>query len=387
MIRLFYEVPRKLLKTLFRKALGTYFWKLWWKTVLSSNEIKSILIINTNRLGDVVLTEPMTRAISQHFVNAEITLFVDESLVEFSKLLFKSDKVIGINPRVKSIIAHHAYYRSLKFDLVVSPYYNLKQVILSIFISAKAYVGYFSEKGIGGGFHSSNSLDILNLPYKPTTVSLKKHNHISNWPKGVLEGLLGNANDYRPRIDKQSLEGKVNEKIKSVLENFSGALIALHIGSRWKYRRWPEESVVKFANSYSGRKNVCIVFLGDDLDKDEFARIEPQLIAERINFVGQLSIIETCFVISQCDLFIGPDSGLLHCAAALNVPSVGLYGPNLPEVSAPISDNAKILFHRMPCCPCDQVICDQGENRCMKKISVDTVMKTAEELFTPIGSN
>jgi ADP-heptose:LPS heptosyltransferase len=305
--------------------------------------------------------------------------------VEFSKLLFNTDKVIGINPSVGSIIAQHAYYRSLKFDLIISPYYNLKQVILSIFIGAKAYVGYFKEKGMGGGFHSSNSLDILNLPHKPTTVSLGKHNHISNWPKGVLEGLLGSAGDYHPRITKQSLESKVSGKMKSDLRNLSGTLIALHIGSRWKYRRWPIESVVKFANSLIERKNVCIVFLGDEFDKEEFEKIDPQVITKKVNFVGQLSIIETCFVISQCDIFIGPDSGLLHCAAALDVPSVGLYGPNLPEVSAPISDNTKILFHRMPCCPCDQVICDQGENRCMKKISVDSVMKTAGEFFIDVG--
>lgn len=378
MIRFFYEVPRKLLKTAFRKALGIYFWKLWWKVPLSPNEVRSILIINTNRLGDMVFTEPMVRAIRQHFANADITLLVDQYLVDFSKLLFNSDKVIGLNPHVNSIIANHAYYRSLKFDLIISPYYNLKQVILSIFISAKAYVGYFSERGIGGGFHSSNNLEVLNLPYKPTTVGLEKHDHISNWPKGVLEGLLGSAGDYRPRITKQSLNLKANEKIKSIFVNLSGTLIALHIGSRWKFRRWPIEAVVKFANSYRHRNNVSIVFLGDESDKEEFVKIEPQVVARKINFVGQLSIIETCYVISQCSLFIGPDSGLLHCAAALNIPSIGLYGPNLPEISAPISDRAKILFHRMPCCPCDQVTCDQGENRCMKKISVDTVIKNAE---------
>jgi ADP-heptose:LPS heptosyltransferase len=381
MIRLFYEMPRRLLKALFRKTLGIYFWRGWWKTTLAPNEIKSILIINTNRLGDVVLTEPMARTIRQHFVNAEFTLFVDETLVEFSKLLFNTNKVIGINPHVSSIIANHTYYRSLKFDLIVSPFYNLKQVILSIFIDAKAYVGYFTEKGMGGGFHSSNNLDIINLPYKPITVSLNKHSHISNWPKSVLTGLFGEANEYHPRITIQSLDARVKKEIKSVFHNLPGTLIALHIGSRWKYRRWPIESVVKFANSYSNRDNVHIVFLGDESDREEFVKIGPQVTAKKINFVGKLSIIETCFVISQCSVFIGPDSGLLHCSAALNVPSVGLYGPNLPEVSAPISDNAKILFHRMPCCPCDQVICDQGENRCMKKISVDTVINTAQDLL------
>jgi heptosyltransferase-1 len=50
-----------------------------------------------------------------------------------------------------------------------------------------------------------------------------------------------------------------------------------------------------------------------------------------MNLVGDLEILETSAVASLCDAVLGGDTGLLHIANSVGVPSVGLFGPTLPE--------------------------------------------------------
>ena len=79
-------------------------------------------------------------------------------------------------------------------------------------------------------------------------------------------------------------------------------------------------------------------------------------------------------VFEACTLVVGLDSGAVHIAAAVGVPTVVLFGPAEPDRVRPISDrSAVVIKDGYWCRPCDQVHCAQPENNCMDALEVDSV--------------
>jgi ADP-heptose:LPS heptosyltransferase len=94
-----------------------------------------------------------------------------------------------------------------------------------------------------------------------------------------------------------------------------------------------------------------------------------------------LTLSELKTVTAGLNLFIGPDSGPLHIAAALGTPSVGIYGPNTSARSGPLAANVRIVELPLSCRPCNQNRpCPHGV-RCLAGITPEMVMEAARELL------
>lgn len=96
-----------------------------------------------------------------------------------------------------------------------------------------------------------------------------------------------------------------------------------------------------------------------------------------VDFVGKLDILSTIRVISQCDLIVCPDMGLMHVADALGIPIVLLAGPTPITKSGPLVSRYEVVRNFYACAPCFQSqfwgICkDKG---CMSSITVDQVLE------------
>lgn len=94
------------------------------------------------------------------------------------------------------------------------------------------------------------------------------------------------------------------------------------------------------------------------------------------NFVDKLDIFETAFVISQCDLMVCVDTGLMHLADSLGVPLVLLAGPTFITKAGPVLSKYKVVRKFISCAPCYQTglwnICTSS--KCMKMIEVEDVL-------------
>ena len=90
------------------------------------------------------------------------------------------------------------------------------------------------------------------------------------------------------------------------------------------------------------------------------------------------SIEELIHAIDAADIFIGNDSGPAHIANLLNKKTIVLWGPGNYERIRPLGENVEILMEDVDCRPCkqygDSEKCPQGENICLQKISVETVL-------------
>lgn len=87
-------------------------------------------------------------------------------------------------------------------------------------------------------------------------------------------------------------------------------------------------------------------------------------------------VLELAAALSQCAALITNDSGPLHVAAALDVPSVSIFGPTDPGRTT-IAGATRVVRATLACQPCYQRECPLGHHRCMNEVSVDEVFRAA----------
>jgi heptosyltransferase-2 len=85
---------------------------------------------------------------------------------------------------------------------------------------------------------------------------------------------------------------------------------------------------------------------------------------------------------------ISNDSGLMHIAAALGTPTMGIFGPTSPYHWAPLNGLAATVQTRtvVPCQPCHRPICTMNDHRCMRDIPASDVVATAQRILADAGA-
>ena len=88
-----------------------------------------------------------------------------------------------------------------------------------------------------------------------------------------------------------------------------------------------------------------------------------------------------CRVWFEWNLFVTNDSGLMHVAAALDVPLIAIFGSTDPVATGSAGANGRIVRIPIECSPCLQPVCPLGHLKCMKRIRVDMVLDAAGEFL------
>lgn len=146
-------------------------------------------------------------------------------------------------------------------------------------------------------------------------------------------------------------------------------------------KRWPEESYAAFANHYIAQGWQVWIF-GSAKDTTVAKQIQDQTRNQAIDLTGRTSLGDAIDLMSLAKLVATNDSGLMHIAAALNIPLVAIYGSTSPGFTPPLSDRVRIVKEAMGCSPCFKRTCPLMHHQCMKQLSVDTVLQAAHSLVS-----
>ncbi|HEY0938750.1 MAG TPA: lipopolysaccharide heptosyltransferase II [Steroidobacter sp.] len=90
---------------------------------------------------------------------------------------------------------------------------------------------------------------------------------------------------------------------------------------------------------------------------------------------------------ASASVAITNDSGLMHVAAAIGTPTIGIFGPTSPDLWAPLNGLAATMRRKtpLPCQPCQRMVCTQNDHGCMRDISAAEVVETAKRVLATAG--
>jgi heptosyltransferase-2 len=145
-------------------------------------------------------------------------------------------------------------------------------------------------------------------------------------------------------------------------------------------KRWLPDRFAEVADRLDERFSIQGILLGGKADGETVREVKKAARTKLIDLTGRTSLREAVYLISQCRLFVSNDSGLMHIAGALNVPTVAIFGSTNPVTTAPAGNQSVIVRQEISCSPCLKKTCPT-DFRCMKMISVDDVWQVAQTLF------
>ena len=122
------------------------------------------------------------------------------------------------------------------------------------------------------------------------------------------------------------------------------------------------------------------MLFGSAADRESTRAVQQRAMHRIVDLAGKTDLREAIALIARCDLFISNDSGLMHVAAALGIPTVAIFGSTNTVTTAPVGEKTIIVRKEVACSPCLKKTCPR-DFACMDGITVGDVTAAAEELL------
>jgi lipopolysaccharide heptosyltransferase II len=252
-----------------------------------------------------------------------------------------------------------ARVRAGNFDLVL----DLQRLFKSGFIS------WWSGAGQRIGFHRKDSKEfnwIFNNLHIPA--------YGEEIPK--IEHYLKFA-DYLG-IERAPLEWQFNltadeqASIKDHLAKITGPFAALFVGTRWQSKQWFPSQMSECADQLQVDYGLGVVLLGSKDDQPLAREVVALSRSKIIDLAGRTTLREAIGVIQRARIAVGPDTGLMHIAAALRTPVISLWGATSPQRTGPYGYAELVLQGKAPCVPCQRRTCAIGRV-CLQSITPEQI--------------
>lgn len=330
-----------------------------------------VLVTYLMHLGDLVLTTPFIHALRKVMPDAQITMLVDEKLVDIVKYNPNLDKVITIDKKgrddsIAALIRYARRLRQEKYDMLISLHPNERCSFLCAFSGAKYKVGAVHK--------------IFSWAFDKV-VPLDRKMHAADMYLDVLSKM--GINDLQ-HAGLEMYTSKQDDDYAADFYNKSGVteedkLVGINIGSAVATKRWPTEKFAQVAK-WLLDEGYRPVFFGGPGEVELVASTLGLVNNDKvINAAGKFSLGQLAAAIKRCRLFITNDSGPMHIAIAQQVPIVALYGPSNPKLYGPYTDKAIVVTAQPPCMGCQKRMkhaCDSMD--CMKRLTVNQVIDAAK---------
>jgi heptosyltransferase-2 len=254
-----------------------------------------------------------------------------------------------------------------RFDIAYVLPNSLKSALLPFLASIPKRVGYLGEARVGLLTHR------LKNPSKgkrPPMVAFYS----------ALSGESGLETD-RPRLQVDAAQC---EAALAKLGLRRGGYFVFVPGAEYgPAKRWPVSHFADLAQKLA----LPVLLLGSGKDAALCEEIAVLVNASQPgkcrSLAGSTSLTEAFCLIAAAKSVVSNDTGLMHVAAALNVPQVAIFGSSSPLHTPPLSDKAQVLWLKndasyqppLDCAPCFERDCPLGHTRCLRDISAERVLQ------------
>ena len=335
----------------------------------ATKQVKRILLVRTDRLGDVILTLLMLPAIRACFPDAHIAMLLRRYTGEIlegnpyvNELLWydDDDRLVPFR-KMRHIIKEKAFDAAI----VVYPRRRLAWLMFRSGIPIR----------IGTGYRYYSFL--FNRRVFEHRRDAKRHEVEYNLNLLQKLGCQIPENNVRFEIDIPSeAVANIDEMLRQLHLDPDKELVVIHPGSGGSAREWPVEQFARLAAKLIAERDVHVLVTGG---KGEERKVAEVLIATQglaIPLVDKLNLKELAALLRSVSLFISNSTGPLHLAVAVETPVVGLF-PQITALSAkrwgPYAGTRKVLVPDKPI-DCTECIGSNGKRcACMQSITVEDV--------------
>ena len=345
------------------------------KQPIDLRNVRHILVRGTNWIGDVVMTLPAFRSIRATFPKAHIAVLVKPWVADLFLACPDVDEVIlyqstGKHSGVAGIWKLTRELKGQHFDCAIL----LQNAIEAAIIARLAGIP------IRAGYNSDVRGWLLTHSVKRTKAIRKVHQ--THYYLEMLKALGFQSVDNHIRLH---LGSDIKETAMPLLQKFqldsNRLLIGMAPGAAYgPAKRWPAE---RFADVASHLIHICgaqVILLGSKGDRETTDKITHLAGKGIVNLAGETSLKEAMALISDCALFISNDSGLMHVAGALDIPTIAIFGSTNPITTSPPGNRSLIIRKELPCSPCLKTECT-SDFKCMTSISTDEVFEAARKMI------
>lgn len=319
--------------------------------ILNKSEIKTIIWLRTDSIGDNILASSMLKYIKSHLPGADITVVCQNQITELYEYCPYISGVIGFD---KSRMIDDSGYResifkdinSLNPDLLLNTVYSSEKLThdFTQFSEAKLKIGISGDtSNISTHDHDEAESYYTHLIVTKPGVEVEIIRH-----EEILKALNIKFSELKPEIWLSDDDLKwVNQKFQEY--NTENA-IALFAGTQHSIKNY--KSLGKAINEIQEKNSYTFFILGDGnneaINKENINDIDARI----VNLTGNTSIRQAMALISKCKLAVGVDTSLAHAACAFDVPNVIVLGGGHFGRFLPYSGKTSIVCKPMSCFGC-----------------------------------
>ncbi|MDD5581408.1 MAG: putative lipopolysaccharide heptosyltransferase III [Methylobacter sp.] len=351
-----------------------------------------ILVIALRHLGDVLLTTPLLRSLRQAYPEAQLDILVYGNTAPILEGNPDINNIIITPNRPKLSDYCHLLRRLFRrYDLALATQIGDRPFLYALLAAPLrlAVVPTQNTKGWWKRFFVQRWIEFDD----DNTHTVLQHLKLLD-----LINVSRNFSLIPPRTDDIR---QLKEQFPFLSGNMAYAV--LHPYPRWTYKRWTTEGWIEIGR-YLKKSGLKLVLSGGPAQEeiDYVANIQDNLPADTINLAGHVSLAQLANIIAQAKLFIGPDTGITHLAAATGIPVIAIYGPTNPVKWAPWPsgfhkninpfnktgcqqvNNISLIQGKADCVPCHLEGCDrhqQSRSQCLETLSSDQIIKVIAQVL------
>jgi heptosyltransferase-2 len=317
-----------------------------------------LVVRSPNWLGDAVMALPAVRNLKNTLGTGTLCVAAPEKLAALWEACPFVDRVVSL-AAPKSLWSTAGRLREEKFAAAVLLPNSLRSAAEAFLAGIPQRCGY--ARG-GRGLLLTRTVPVP--PRNPVRL------HQRFYYLDLLAALGAPGDDTLPPL-------RANDKTTSA--PVTGPLLAVCPGAEYgPAKRWPVGNFVAAARALAEKHGLRVVLLGAPNDAPVAAEFLAQF-PEAENRVGQTSLVEFMAALASARLALCNDSGAMHLASALGVPTVAVFGSTEPQLTGPLGPRTAVLRHHVPCSPCFLRDCPI-DFACMNSITPETVVAAAEKL-------
>ena len=330
-------------------------------------------------IGDTVLSTPSLIALRRFLPAAQIDILLEDWVAPVLQSFDRVDNVLTVGRSNWSRIQIARHIRQSKYELAFNLHGGTTATFFVRVSGAKYRVGFES--------YQYNFL-YTHLAPSPQKFWQTEHAHSAEQQLALL-GFVGipvldRPKTFLPVTDKETEDINLFLHIYGIDEE---KIALIHPAAAFDTKQWATENFAKIID-YLASRGMYSVVVATPKEKNIVKELTENSKASFQSFTN-LSLWQIKALASKSKIFIGNDSGIAHIAAAVETPSVVIFGSSninhwRPWTNAP----NEIVFNKMPCQPCAGYFCNEFENaECIKNVSVENVAGAIERVLEQTEKN